>query len=244
MLYLRSICFNTFFWTGTPLWILFVLMPLMFCNTDQPMRRAIRVWLRFVIRMLDLIAGIRVEERGVEHLPRDQGFLLCCKHMSNLDAFVVFNRLPDLTALGKKELFRVPLLGQVLKKLNIISIDRQSGTAHKITPQVAQQIKNQKKPLLVYPEGTRTLVGERRKLKSGAFYMQQEADLPVITVATNSGQHWMKRNFRKYPGTVVVEYQPALPRGLSKDDFMKRLEKNILDRSEELMGLRPPSKEA
>ena len=238
MLYLRSIVFNTFFWVGTPLVILLILTPLMLCKTDRPIRRVILWWCNVVVWMLEHVAQIKVEVRGRENIPKDRGFILCAKHMSNLDAFLAFREAPTLTALGKKELFRVPFLGQVLSKLNIISIDRQSGNAHKVTPKVADIIFHQKLPLLVYPEGTRTLVGERRKLKSGAYHIQADRDIPVITLASNSGQHWKKHDFRKTPGTVVAEFHPALPGDLDKDAFMKRITDAIVHRSEELMNLK------
>ncbi|WP_321395376.1 lysophospholipid acyltransferase family protein [Emcibacter sp.] len=235
MLYLRSIFFNCFFWVGTPLIILIILAPLTLCRDDRPIRRVILWWANVIVWILEHIVKIRIEIRGRENIPRDKGFILCAKHMSNLDAFIAFREAPTLTALGKKELFRVPFLGLVLRKLGIIPIDRQSGTAHKVTPEVAGIIHDKKLPLLVYPEGTRTLVGERRKLKSGAWHIQAEQDIPVITLASNSGQHWMKRNFRKIPGTVIAEFHPPLPQGLDKDTFMKKMTEEIVDRSEELM---------
>ncbi|WP_417316666.1 lysophospholipid acyltransferase family protein [Emcibacter sp.] len=235
MLYLRSILFNTFFWVGTPLLILFILVPLMLCRTDRPIRRVILWWGGVVFWMLEHLVNIKIEIRGQENIPKDKGFILCAKHMSNIDAFIAFSQAPTLTALGKKELFMVPGLGHVLKKLGVISIDRQSGTAHKVTPQVAKIIHDGKLPLLVYPEGTRTLIGERRRLKSGAFHIQEGRDIPVITLASNSGQHWMKRNFRKIPGTIVAEFHPPLPRGLDKISFMQQMTREIVQRSEELM---------
>jgi len=237
MSYLRSFLFNSIFWIGTPAWIIFVLTPLSFLKSPAPMRRYIYLWLRFMIYLLDKISGIRVVERGVENLPTDQGFILCCKHMSNLEALIVYCRMPNLTALAKIELFRVFGLKQVLSKMGVIAIDRGKGKARDKTPEIAQILSEKKIPLLLFVEGTRIPVGKRRRLKSGVYYMQKDSDLPVICASTNTGIHWLRGSPFNKPGTVVMQYHPAIEPGLGKAEFMAKVRENVVLHSEQLMGV-------
>lgn len=201
------------------------------------MRRYILTWLRFVIFLLDKISNIKVEERGLENLPQDQGFILCCKHMSNLEALILYCRMPNLTALAKIELFRVIGLKQVLRKMGVIAIDRGKGKAREKTPEIARILLEKKIPLLLFVEGTRIRVGKRKPLKSGVYYMQKDSNLPVICASTNTGVHWLRGSPFNAPGTVVMQYHPAIESGLNKTEFMARVRENVVLHSEELMGI-------
>jgi len=234
---IRSLVFNGFFWVCTPLWILLVMTPLSFLKSPAPMRKAIYIWIDLCIRLLDIIGGIKIREYGLENIPKDQGFILCFKHMSNLDALIAYRRLPHLTAMAKIQLFRVPGLRQVLTKMKVVPVDRGAGSAQKNTEQLTRLLVEEKMPLLLFVEGTRIKVGQRKKLKSGAYFMQKDTGLPVICVSTNAGLFWTKGSPVNRLGTISVKYHPALEPGLDKDEFMQKLKENVVIDSEKLMGV-------
>lgn len=230
-----SLLFNFLFYLIVTFALLFLLAPLSLCKSPAPMRKAILSTIEFLIWLYDKVANVQIIETGQENIPTNKGFIYCSKHMSNMDALFLYRRSPNLTALAKKELFKVPLLNLVLKKMGVLSINRGASEAQKQTPIIAKILIDRQIPMIIFAEGTRTVVGERRKLKSGTYYCQEEADLDIIVVAHNSGVSWPKSSWIKWPGTLDVEYHPALPKGLNKDEFMNCVEKVLLDRSEELM---------
>tara|TARA_R110002073_G_scaffold162161_5_gene317927 strand:- start:1297 stop:2040 length:744 start_codon:yes stop_codon:yes gene_type:complete len=234
---LRSIIFNCYFYISFTLFIIFVLTPLSFLKSPKPMRRGILALINSTIFMFDKIANIKIVERGLENIPKDKGCILCSKHMSNMDAYFLYRRNPNLTAMAKKELYSVPLVGRILNKMGVLAINRGAGEAQKQTTVFAKELSKRKIPMIIFAEGTRTLVGERRPLKSGVFYYQQEEELDIIVVAHNSGVLWPKKSWIKWPGTLYVDYFPPMPRGMDKEGFMAELEKRLLDHSEELMLL-------
>lgn len=235
---IRSLAFNLFYYIFTLIWATLLLLTIPLPGRTA-MSRGIRLWSRIIIAALRLIAGIRVEVRGSEHLEQGKALILVSKHMSDLDPIVVYGLLPDMTALAKKELFLIPAIGQLLWKLDITRIDRQAGTAHQEMPRVVAHIHEQGRPLVVYPEGTRTRPGERRKLKSGAFYLQQDGRLKAIPVATNSGLHWPKGATARRPGTVIYEFGAPLPHETDKASFMRHLEEQVIGRSQQLLEADP-----
>lgn len=232
---IRSIVFNSFFYLYITFGVIFWLVPLSFKKSPKPMRNAISTMIDTIILMYEKVTKITIEERGIENIPHDKGFIYCSKHMSNMDALVLYRRSPNLTALAKKELFRVPLLNLVFKKMAVIAINRGASEAQKQTPIIAKILIDQKMPLIIFAEGTRTVVGERRPLKSGAYYYQKEADLEIIVAAHNAGICWPKKSWIKWPGKLIMEYSKPMPKNLSKEDFMDELGRRLLDRSEELM---------
>jgi 1-acyl-sn-glycerol-3-phosphate acyltransferase len=234
---IRSVLFNCLFYAAVTFAIVFLLAPLSLLRSPEPMRNAILGTINFLIWSFDKIAGVRIIEKGIENVPKDKGFIYCSKHMSNMDALVLYRRSPNLSALAKKELFRVPLLNLVFRKMGVMAINRGAGEAQKQTPGIAKELISRKIPMIIFAEGTRTVVGERRPLKSGVYFYQKIEKLDVIVVAHNSGVAWPKGSWIKWPGTMTFEYFPAMPKGLSKEAFMNEIEKRVLDRSEALFKL-------
>jgi 1-acyl-sn-glycerol-3-phosphate acyltransferase len=52
-------------------------------------------------------------------------------------------------------------------------------------------------------------------------------NLPVVPIALNSGLFWPRRTFRRYKGTIQVSILPPIQPGLSRKDFVKKLEDDI-----------------
>jgi 1-acyl-sn-glycerol-3-phosphate acyltransferase len=232
---LRSVICNCYFYAAVSFFIIFIFTPLSFLKSAAPLRKALSIYISSVIYIFEKVALIKIEERGMENITRGKGVIFCSKHMSNLDAHFLYRQAPNLTALAKAELLRVPFLGIIFKKMGVIAINRDAGEAQKQTSQIAKTLSDQKIPMIVFAEGTRTEVGQRLPLKSGTFYYQEEEDIDVIVVAHNSGARWPRRSWIKWPGTLIIEYFPPIPKGLSKEIFMTEIESRLLDRSEELM---------
>jgi 1-acyl-sn-glycerol-3-phosphate acyltransferase len=70
-------------------------------------------------------------------------------------------------------------------------------------------------------------VGQRGEYKSGVAAIYTHTKATVIPVALNTGLFWPKGSFTKLPGTCIIEFLPAVPQDLSKDEFMRYLENEI-----------------
>jgi 1-acyl-sn-glycerol-3-phosphate acyltransferase len=60
--------------------------------------------------------------------------------------------------------------------------------------------------------------------------------VPVVPAALNSGLYWPRRKLVRYPGTIVVEFLPAIPAGLDSRTFLARLESTIETASDRLIA--------
>ena len=66
-----------------------------------------------------------LKPHGVENVPQEGGIILCSNHISALDVISIGAVCPrQLTFVAKKELFSVPVIGWLVKKLGAIRIDR------------------------------------------------------------------------------------------------------------------------
>src|SRR5690606_32751024 len=85
----------------------------------------------------------------------------------------------------------------------------------------------QGRQILIFPEGTRAEIGAPADYKPGSAGLCWDPECPCTTMATNSGVHWPAHGFRRFPGTVVYEFLPAIPAGLKRAEFMGELEARI-----------------
>lgn len=231
---LRTLIFKIFFYSFCLLFFpVFALKCVLFG------KRNYQAWIDFFCTtskvLCHYICGITCEYRGIEKLPKDGSpLILLSKHQSYLDPILAFKARNDVTALAKKELFAIPFLGRILKTMDVFKVDRQSNKAHEAMPKVGQDVVDSGRALIIYPEATRVPAGSFRKLKSGAYYLQRDHDLPVYPVSTNAGMFWTKL-FWMHPGTAIYEIGDPFPEGLSKAEFMQAAHETVVLGSEALM---------
>lgn len=225
MIWIRSLAFNVFslFLHVILLFGMLTLLPL----PRRWMQATVRLWTRTVGIGLKAIVGLDFEVRGREHLPTGAA-VIASKHQSAWDTFVFYLLLDDPNYVMKKELFRIPFWGWYARKCGAISVDRMGGVgALKRLVRDVEDRMTKGRQVIVFPEATRTAPGTRRPYQPGIAAIYQKTEAPVVPVAINSGLFWGRRAFTKLPGTVTIEFLPAMPKGLERDAFMAELQDRI-----------------
>ena len=113
-------------------------------------------------------AGVKSVIEDAKHLGRDRGQVLVSNHQSWFDVFALAAALPvRFSFVGKKELSKVPFLGQAWEKVGHIAIDRSD---HKAAIESLQRVNEQfraGRTIIMFPEGTRSPTGELARFKKG-----------------------------------------------------------------------------
>lgn len=225
MVAIRSLAFNIFSLILHIILLLgmLVLLPL----PRRWMQATVRLWTRTIRFGLRAIVGLGFEARGLEYRPAGAA-VIACKHQSAWDTFVFYLLLDDPNYVMKKELFRIPFWGWYARKCGAISVDRAGGTRalKRLVRDVADRLAKGRQ-VIVFPEATRTAPGTRRPYQPGIAAIYRQTRAPVVPVAVNSGLFWGRRAFTKQPGTVTIEFLPAMPEGLDRDAFMAELQNRI-----------------
>ncbi|MDP3658746.1 1-acyl-sn-glycerol-3-phosphate acyltransferase [Phenylobacterium sp.] len=202
-----------------------------------PMAWAIRLYTRRMLWAMRVFAGIKVELRGQERLPKG-AFIIAAKHHSWGDGFVMFANVDNLAFVTGDHLERVPLLRGILRKLGAIVVDNCGGPeARRALAASAAAAHAEGRRILIYPEGALSKPGERFRYRTGVFYMSRDFNLPVVPVATNLGLFWRQTDFKKTPGTATIEFLDPIAPGLDRTPFLKRLEEAVEGRSQELIAM-------
>jgi 1-acyl-sn-glycerol-3-phosphate acyltransferase len=225
MILLRSLVFQFLFYAATAaLAILF--LPLLAAPSAW-MMRAGTAWSALMLKLLELTVGLSFEVRGREHLPPGP-VLIGMKHQSAWDTLaapVIFDR-PVIVL--KRELGWIPFYGWYALKAGMIPIDRGAAAAA-LRQMVARSGRAvaERRPIIVFPEGTRTAPGAAPAYQPGIYALYRQLDLPLVPVAVNSGKFWGRRSFLKHPGRIVVEILPAIAPGGARRPVMTALESAI-----------------
>ena len=229
ILTLRSALF--FLWFGTISVIMTVgLLPLLLL----PMRAtffAARIWAWLVLFGLKWFAGIGIAVRGGLPGPR---VLVASKHFSMWETVAFLFLLPQPRIVLKQALLKVPLYGWYCRKMRMIAIDRSAGAkAIRIMAAAAKAARDEARPIVIFPEGTRKNPGAVPDYKPGVAALYGMLSVPCVPVAHNSGLFW--NGFWKRPGMIVVEFLDPIPAGLSRQAFMDELQRRTEDATNRLL---------
>ncbi|MBX9945498.1 MAG: 1-acyl-sn-glycerol-3-phosphate acyltransferase [Reyranella sp.] len=233
---IRSLAFNLYFYIGTlitaVIGILLVPIP-----TPVLLRGLLHRWAGAVVWGMRWIGGMKVEFRGLEHLPAKGPALLASKHHGECDGILLAALIPGIAFVAMQELFRYPLIGAILYRLQMIRVDTCGGGKERENlAQFAKRAYESERHISIYPEGNLMAPGERERYRSGIYYLYRDLNLPVTPVATCIGLLWNRRDWRKKSGRAAVEFLPAIETGLDKQAFMRRLEDAIELASDRLIA--------
>ena len=99
----------------------------------------------------------------------------------------------------------------------------------------AKKSKDQKRSILIFPEGTRSVINSDPEYKRGILALYKNLKIPCVPVALNSGLFWPKNKLKKKPGKILVEFLKPIEPGLGDDDFMVQLETRIEEATNRLV---------
>jgi 1-acyl-sn-glycerol-3-phosphate acyltransferase len=170
----------------------------------SPVRRN---WVWFSLQMLaKVVFGLyfRLRMRGQEKLPAHGGALLLINHQSFLDPLVVGTPLTrPVSYVARDSLFRVPVVGWILRNTYVFPISREAASSSSIK----EAVRRMHHGFLVgiFPEGTRSVDGTLGEMKPGFMALVRRGDVPVLPVGVGgSGRAFPRNTWIVRPKTVRV----------------------------------------
>lgn len=184
------------------------------------------------------VLGLRYTVEGMENIPADGRYILAMKHQSAYETLKLLPIFGDVAIALKRELTWIPLWGWYTLKTGMIPIDRGAKrTAMDSLLRGARKALDAGRPILIYPQGTRTPVGAsvaNYPYKAGAARMSETLGVPIVPVALNSGDFWAKKAFMKRGGTVRFKVLPAITPQSSTTETLKALQTTLEAHSDDL----------
>ena len=234
MLILRSLAFNVAFF-GWTLVMVVVALPALGLPRHF-MAALVRFWVRGILSLMRGLVGQSVEVRGRDRLPAG-ACIVASKHQSAFETLIVNVVLKEPAIVVKRELYAIPGFGWELRAAGMIAVDRGGGAgALKGMVRDARAAVAQGRPVVMFPEGTRTAPGSSAPFHPGIAALYSALGVPVVPAAVNSGLFWARRGFIKRRGTMVMEFLPPIAPGLERREFLTRLSEAIEAESARLIA--------
>ena len=227
MQFIKSLIFNILLYTGL-ISIFILAIPTLILPSKSTLFFG-RLSANYIVFILRIILNTKVTFHGLENLKKVNNFFVASAHQSMIETFVLQIPLDAPIFILKKELLRIPLFGWYLRKIGSIEIVRDTTTKENLNffDKIKNRIEKQKRPLLIFPQGTRVRLGEQPPFKKGVGRIYNSLNLPCVPVALNTGKVWPKNSFMKYTGDIHISFlEPIMP-GKDKNDFIKEIEDKI-----------------
>ena len=187
---------------------------------------------------------LRYRTTGKEHIPRHGGVLFAANHASYVDIPLLGCGIPRrVTFLGRSNLFPNPFVNWMLRALGWIPL-RTDRLDRKAFGEAISCLKAGK-PVVIFPEGTRTQEGHLHPGKPGIGVIVAETQCPVVPAYISGtfevlpmGSWWL----RLHPVTVhfgePLVFSPST--GERPRDFYRYVSSTVMTRIAELGQVRAP----
>ncbi len=178
---------------------------------------------------LKFFLSTKIQIKGKENIIHNEKFFIAASHQSMFETFYLQTIFNSPVFILKKELLLIPIFGWYLKKIGSISIKRNKISKDNLGffDDIHKIILNSKRPLIIFPQGTRVLPQDRPPFRKGASRIYEELKIACQPVAINSGNIWPKKGLKKSHKTLIISILKPITPGLKKDDFIKILENKI-----------------
>ena len=185
---------------------------------------------------LRIFLSTKITIKGKENIIKNEKFFIASSHQSMFETFFLQTIFNSPVFILKKELLMIPIFGWYLKKIGSISIKRNKTTKDNLGffHEISSIVENSKRPLIIFPQGTRVLPHERPEFKKGASRIYQELKIACQPIAINSGYTWPKKGPKKKNLNLTISILKPIEAGLEKKLFLKELENNIYSELDKL----------
>ncbi len=221
----------------TALYSLLVLLRALFGKLDRRIvDKYCREWSTALLKLVRTSLTVRGE---VPDFNDGRRYIIMSTHASHYDIPVSFVSLPgSIRMLAKKELFKIPLLGQAMAAAEFPPIDRSNRQNAVRDLDRARAMMESGIALWAAPEGTRSPDGNLLPFKKGCFHLALDTEAVIVPVAIRGIHRVLPARSMQINLGQPVDVRVGTPIdtvGKSKEDLAGVMEE-VRQRLEELLG--------
>ena len=224
---LRNLIFSIIFFSGIIL-ISIIFLPALILPQKIVLigGKLMGYWASFCLRK---ILSVRINILGKENIVNNEKFFIAASHQSMFETFYLQTIFNAPLFILKRELMLIPIFGWYLKKIGSISIKRNKVTKDNLGffEDISKIINRTKRPLIIFPQGTRVKPYDRPIFKKGVGRIYEELKITCQPIAINSGYVWPKKGLKQSNKEIIISILPKISAGMDKYEFVKNLEQKI-----------------
>ena len=224
---IRNLIFSIFFFTGI-IFISLIFLPAFFLPQRVVLfgGKLMGYWTGFCLKK---ILSTKIIIKGKNNILINKKFFISASHQSMFETFYLQTIFNSPVFILKKELLMIPIFGWYLKKIGSITIKRNKISKENLGlfDEIRKIVERTKRPLIIFPQGTRVKPYERPAFKKGVSRIYDELKISCQPVAINSGYVWPKNGAMQSNKKITISILPALPYGVDKNQFLSNIESLI-----------------
>ncbi len=189
-------------------------------------------------RVILMLLGARIEKEGGRD-PNANLFIL--NHQGIID-IITMEAIENthFSWVAKKELFKMPWFGHLLRLGDMISVDRENKAGLIKLLKDAQNSLEKGRAVAIFPEGTRAKDQKLLPFKSGTKLLASKLKMRVQPVViTGSKRLLNEHNQTAHNSTIKVTYLPAFDIADAPKDWYKKIQSDmqtVIDKEYEKFG--------
>jgi 1-acyl-sn-glycerol-3-phosphate acyltransferase len=190
-----------------------------------------RAFYRLVQNVFKFFFGLynRLEVRGLSNVPNEGPMIVASNHASFADPPLIGAVFPiRLRYLAKESLFRVPLLGFLIRTLGAVPVTREDSQRAGAVMKLLLTLLKEGESVLLFPEGSRTADGRLKPLEAGVAFLSVKTGFPVLPV-------YVKGSFEAWPRGRALPRPSKLKLTISRLIYPDTDIPNERERREKLM---------
>ncbi len=224
---IRNILFNTFFFFGIFL-ISMIFIPALIMPSKIILfgGKIMGYWSGICLK---LFLSTKIIVKGRDKIVKEEKFFIAASHQSMFETFYLQTIFNSPIFILKNELIRMPIFGWYLKKIGSISVNRNKISKENLglIDKIKSSIKKTSRPIIIFPQATRVLPGERVPFKKGVGRIYSELGIKCQPVAINSGYVWPKEGPMLPNKNITISILEPIETGLESIKFVDDIEKKI-----------------
>jgi len=139
-------------------------------------------------------------------------YVVVCNHQSLADIPLISNLPWEMKWMGKAELFKLPIIGWMMRLSGDIAVDRGSARSGVVAFAKARQYLDQHCSVMMFPEGTRTMDGRVRQFNDGAFHLAIRAKVAILPLVIEGSRNCIPKHSWKFgePSDIFLKVLPPV----------------------------------
>lgn len=163
---------------------------------------------------------LRVHAHGTENIPKDGGVIICSNHIAIRDVFVIaVSSKRQVKFIAKKELFKVPLLGRVIRALGAVPLNRKGADLSAIKTSIS--LVEGGDLISIFPQGHRNpgVEPKNTEVKNGAALIAYHsgADILPAFISVKKHKYGLFKRVDLYFGSIIPNSELGFEKGGSDE---------------------------
>ena len=165
----------------------------------------------------DVVFGLPIfmkrEVIGLENIDPHKAYVMVLNHNSMVDILSIYNLPLVFKWVSKKEVYRIPIVGQLLFAHGDIVINRASAKeAMQLVHTKGMEWLKKGASVAIFPEGTRSKDGEIHNFKAGAFILAKDAGVPILPIVLDGTSSLVRKGWMiNWKNVTTIKVLPAIP---------------------------------